>query len=88
MGSCNASWSYARFRGMPRTAAPNLDLKRERFRQQMNRSALSRQTGISREALLDIELRRTRPRMDTASRIAKALNVEVIDLFQLDEVIG
>lgn len=73
---------------MPRTAAPNLDLKRERFRQQMNRSALSRQTGISREALLDIELRRTRPRMDTASRIAKALNVEVIDLFQLDEVIG
>lgn len=73
---------------MARTAAPNLDLKRERFRQQMNRSQLSRQTGISREALLDIELRRTRPRMDTASRIAKALNVEVIDLFQLDEVIG
>jgi DNA-binding XRE family transcriptional regulator len=71
-----------------RTAAPNLDLQRERFKQQMTRSALSRQTNISRKALLDIEQRRTRVRLDTASRIAKALNVEITDVFELDEVIG
>lgn len=69
-------------------SAPNLDLQRERFRQQMTRSALSRQTAISRKALIDIEQRRTRVRLDTAARIAKALEVEITDLFQCDEVIG
>lgn len=69
-------------------APPNLDLQRERFKQQITRSALSRQTNISRKALLDIELRRTRVRLDTASRIAKALNVDVADVFQYSEVIG
>lgn len=69
-------------------APPNLDLQRERFKQQVTRSALSRQTNISRKALLDIELRRTRVRLDTASRIAKALDVEVADLFEMCEVIG
>lgn len=73
---------------MARTAAPNLDLQRERFKQQMSRSALSRQTHISRKALIDIEQRRTRVRFDTASRIAKALNVDLIDLFEPGEVIG
>ncbi len=73
---------------MPATAPPNLDLQRERFRQQMTRSELARQTHISRKALLDIEQRRTRVRLGTASRIAKALNVEVTDVFHLDEVIG
>lgn len=68
--------------------APNLDLQRERFRQQMSRTALSQQTNISRKCLIDVELRRTRVRMDTAARIAKALNVEITDLFLCDEVIG
>jgi DNA-binding XRE family transcriptional regulator len=68
--------------------APNLDLQRERFRQQMTRASLSRQTHISRKALIDIEQRRTRVRLGTASRIAKALNKEVSDLFNTDEVIG
>lgn len=70
------------------TKAPNLDLQRERFKQQMTRTALSQRTHISRKALLDIEQRRVRPRLDTASRIAKALNVDVVDLFQESEVIG
>lgn len=70
------------------TRQPNLDLKRERFRQQMSRSALSRQTGLSRTALLDLEQRRTRPRMDTAARIAKALDCEVDQIFDVAEVIG
>lgn len=69
-------------------SAPNLDLQRARFKQQMTRAALSRQTHISRKALLDIERRRTKVRLDTASRIAKALNAEVADIFHLDEVIG
>lgn len=68
--------------------APNLDLQRERFRQQMTRSALSRQTGISRKALLDIEQRRTRVRLETAARIAKALDRDINLLFTCDEVIG
>lgn len=69
-------------------AAPNLDLQRERFRQQMTRAALSRQTAISRKALIDIEQRRTRVRLDTAARIAKALDVEITDVFRCEEVIG
>lgn len=73
---------------MPVTKAPNLDLRRERFRQQMTRSALERSTGLSRKSLLDIEERRVRPRLDTAARIAKALDREVSDLFDFDEVIG
>jgi DNA-binding XRE family transcriptional regulator len=73
---------------MGKNAAPNLDLQRERFKQQMTRTALARQTHLSRKAILDIELRRTRPRLDTASRIAKALNVAVTDLFAMEEVIG
>lgn len=73
---------------MASKAAPNLDLQRERFKQQMDRSTLSRQTGISRKALIDIEQRRTRVRFGTAARIAKALDVDLIDLFQPDEVIG
>lgn len=70
------------------TRGPNLDLQRERFRQQMTRSALSHRTHISRKSLLDIEQRRVRPRLDTASRIAKALQVEITDLFDEAEVIG
>lgn len=73
---------------MARKPAPNLDLQRERFRRQMTRTALSERTGISRKALLDIEKRRTGVRLDTASRIAKALDAEVGDLFTTDEVIG
>lgn len=71
-----------------RTTAPNLDLQRERFRQQMSRTALSQQTGLSRKALLDVEQRRTRPRMDTACRIAKALDCDVEAIFRASEVIG
>lgn len=74
---------------MPKTkAAPNLDLKRERFAQQMTRSALSRQTHISRKALIDIEDRRTRVRLQTASKIAKALDRDVLDLFTAEEILG
>lgn len=73
---------------MAKTSAPNLDLQRERFKQQMTRATLSRNTNISRKALIDIEQRRTRVRLDTASRIAKALDVEVSALFAFDEVIG
>jgi len=73
---------------MPKTAAPNLDLQRERFKQQMTRTALARSTNISRKCLLDVELRRTRVRLDTASRIAKALDCDVNDLFSAGEVIG
>lgn len=73
---------------MSTTRGPNLDLQRERFRQQMSRSALSQRSGISRKALLDVERRRTRPRMDTAARIAKALDCEVEAIFDVAEVIG
>lgn len=68
--------------------APNLDLQRERFRQQMARAELSRQTSISRKALIDIEKRNTRVRLGTAARIAKALQVEITDIFEPGEVIG
>jgi DNA-binding XRE family transcriptional regulator len=68
--------------------APNLDLQRERFRQQMTRSALSRQTQISRKSLINIEGRKSRVRLENAARIAKALNVEITDVFRPDEVIG
>lgn len=74
---------------MPRTRpAPNLLLQRERFRKQMTRSALADQTGVSRKALLDIEKRRTRVRLDTAGRIAQALECGVEDIFDVSEVIG
>lgn len=73
---------------MATKAAPNLDLQRERFKQQMSRSALSRQTHISRKALIDIEQRRTRVRFGTAARIAKALDVDLNDIFEPGEVIG
>lgn len=73
---------------MATTHAPNLDLQRERFRQQMTRATLSKRTHISRKTLIDIEQRRSRVRLDTASRIAKALNKEVLDLFTPEEVIG
>lgn len=67
---------------------PNLALKRERFRQQMTRTSLSQQTNISRKCLIDVELRRTRVRFDTAARIATALGVPITDLFTESEVIG
>lgn len=70
------------------TRGPNLELQRERFRQQMSRSALSQRTHVSRKSLLDIEQRRVRPRLDTAGRIAKALRVDIVDLFDEGEVIG
>ncbi len=54
----------------------------------MTRAALSQRTHISRKSLLDIEQRRVRPRLDTAGRIAKALRVEVSELFDESEVIG
>lgn len=73
---------------MPRKAAPNLDLQRARFAKQMSRTALSEKTRVSRKALIDIEKRRTRVRLDTAGRIAKALDCEISDLFTMDEVIG
>ena len=73
---------------MPTRAMPNLDLKRERFRQQMSRTELARHTNISRKSLLEIEERRSRVRMHNAARIAKALQVEIEDVFQPDEVIG
>jgi DNA-binding XRE family transcriptional regulator len=73
---------------MPGTQMPNLDLKRARFAAQMNRATLSRRTHISRKSLINIEERRTMVRLDTASRIAKALNMTVEDLFELEEVIG
>jgi DNA-binding XRE family transcriptional regulator len=60
----------------------------ERALQAADDTELARQTHLSRKAILDIELRRTRPRLDTASRIAKALNVAVTDLFAMEEVIG
>lgn len=78
----------ATFRCMASKSPPNLDLKRERFRRQMSRSALSRDTSLSRKALIDIEERRVRPRFDTASRIAKALDCEVHEIFDVAEVIG
>lgn len=69
--------------------APNLALQRERLRQQMSRAALSRQTNISRKALIDIELRRTkRVRFESAKRIAEALEVPITDVFDCEEVIG
>lgn len=73
---------------MPGTQVPNLDLQRERFKQQMTRATLSRRTHISRQSLINIEQRKTRVRLDTAARIAKALNVTVEELFEMDEVIG
>ena len=54
----------------------------------MSRTALSEKTRVSRKALIDIEKRRTRVRLDTAGRIAKALDCEISDLFTMDEVIG
>lgn len=54
----------------------------------MSRSALSQRTHVSRKSLLDIEQRRVRPRLDTAGRIAKALRVDIVDLFDEGEVIG
>lgn len=69
--------------------APNLALQRERLRQQMSRAALSRQTNISRKALIDIELRRThKVRFESAKRIAEALEVPITDVFRCEEVIG
>lgn len=73
---------------MARKPAPNLDLQRARFRAQMSRTDLSDRTHITRKTLLAIEQRKTRVRLDTASRIAKALDREVEDLFRPDEVIG
>lgn len=71
-----------------RSKAPNLELQRRRFAQQMSRTALSQQTGLSRRALLAVEQRQTRPRMDTAARIATALDCEIEDIFHTAEVIG
>lgn len=73
---------------MPVTRGPNLDLQRERFRQQMTRSRRSERTHVSRKSLLKIEQRQVRPRLDTAARIAKALKVEITDIFDEAEVIG
>lgn len=73
---------------MKRSAPPNLALQRERFRQQMTRAALARQTHISRKCLWEIESKGTNVRMDTAGRIASALGVEIETLFRPDQVIG
>lgn len=54
----------------------------------MSRAALSQRTHISRKTLLDVEQRRVRPRLDTAARIAKALNVDITAVFDESEVIG
>lgn len=69
-------------------AAPNVRMQGERFKQQMDRTRLAHRTGLSRKALIDIELGRVRPRLDSAGRIAVALGVEVTDLFDTDRVIG
>lgn len=67
---------------------PNQALKRERFRQQMSRTALAHRTGLSSKALNDIECGRVRPRLDSASRVADALGVQVTDIFDVDRIIG
>ncbi len=75
---------------MPKTSSPNAALRRRRFSQQMSRAALSQRTGLSRSSLLIIEERRGnhRVRLDTAGRIAAALDCKVTDLFMDEELIG
>jgi DNA-binding XRE family transcriptional regulator len=64
-------------------------LRRERFRAQMQRSTLSRQTGISPKHLRSIESGKTRRvHLDTAARIAEALGKDIEDIFPLEDVIG
>lgn len=86
--TCFLSHHVGMFRRMPKTTAPNLALRRERFHQQMTRAGLSRTTGLTRSSLLNVEERRSRVRLDTAGRIAKALNCEVADLFSDEELMG
>lgn len=52
----------------------------------MSRASLAGATKLAPNTLRNIEVGRARPRMDTAARIAQALNKEVGDLFP--EVIG
>lgn len=74
---------------MPKPA-PNHELQRERFKQQVSRTALAQRSGLSKKALISIETRRSRPRLDTAARIARAFPqpVDIADLFHPEEVIG
>lgn len=73
---------------MARRPQTNYDLQRARFAQQMSKSELARKASISRKGLHEIETRQVRPRLDTAARIAKALDREILDVFEMDEVIG
>ena len=71
---------------MATKTATNMALKRARFDAQMSRASLAGATKLAPNTLRNIEVGRARPRMDTAARIAQALNKEVGDLFP--EVIG
>ena len=66
----------------------NHDLRRERFRQQMSLTKLARESKTDRNTIRELELGERRPRMTTAARIAKALDVEISEVFDITEVKG
>lgn len=84
--TCNELCRDGNLLCMATKTAPNMALKRARFDAQMSRASLAGATKLAPNTLRNIEVGRARPRMDTAARIAQALNKEVGDLFP--EVIG
>ena len=55
------------------------------FEQGIKQSWLAKQAGIKEQTISDIVNRRRRPSLQTAIRIAKALNMHVEDLFDEEE---
>ena len=50
----------------------------------MSQEQLSRISGVSRQAISEIELNKRIPSVETALKLAKALKVKVEDIFMLD----
>lgn len=69
-------------------ARPNHDLHLARVHAQMSRTRLAERSGVSRKHLDSIEKGEHRVRMDTAARIANALDKDIADIFRIEDVIG
>jgi putative transcriptional regulator len=59
-------------------------IRRLRFEKNMTQEELALRTGVSRQTIMSIERGQTNPSVLLAYKIAAALSVSVVDVFQME----
>ena len=62
-----------------------LYLNKMRKKKGMSLSELSRRSGVAKSTLFYIEINATDPKVGTLCKVAKALDIHVIDLFSCED---